>query len=134
MQDRELSDDDFDTFSTWLAEQSGFVSDLSQRIFKEDATPDPVSVGEMWSNKSLQRSFDLGLASADKNGLYEFVGKIDENSCRHCRLLDGQRHRMKAWISTNWIAKSDRLACGGYNCRHSMVRVRGRARGRFPRG
>jgi hypothetical protein len=134
VQDRELGDDDFDTFSTWLAEQSMFVTELSQRIYKEDASPDPERSAEMWGNKSLQRSFDLGLASADRNGLYEFVGTIDENSCRHCRLLDGQRHRLRDWIRTNWIAKSDRLECGGFNCKHSMVRIEGKARGRFPRG
>ncbi len=134
VEDRELSDDDFDTFSTWLAEQSMFVTELSQRIYQTEEVVDPERSAEMWANKSLQRSFDLGRLSADANGLYEFFGPVVEKSCRHCRVLKGQRHRLKDYIRTGWLPKSDRLDCGGFNCVDQLVRIEGKARGRFPRG
>jgi hypothetical protein len=134
VQDRELGDDDFDTFSTWLAEQSMFVTELSQRIFKTEEVVVPERSSEMWANKSLQRSFDLGRLSANANGLYEFAGPVVEKSCRHCKVLKGQRHRLKDYIRTGWHPKSDRLECGGFNCVDTLVRVEGKARGRFPRG
>jgi len=134
VKDRELSDDDFDTFSTWLAEQSMFVADTSQRIFKSDEAVNPDISAERWANKSLQRSFDLGRLSADANGMYEFVGPVKPGSCRHCKVLKGQRHRLKDYIRTGWLPKSDKLDCGGFNCVDKLVKTDGTTHGRFPRG
>lgn len=134
VKDRELSDDDFAMFGAWLAEHSAFVSTISQRIFKSDEVVNPDISAEMWANKSLQQAFDWGRLSADANGMYEFVGPVVKKSCRHCRVLKGQRHRLKDFIRTGWYAKSDKLDCGGFGCVDKLVKTDGTTHGRFPRG
>lgn len=116
----------------WLADQSDYVTRFANELFKQGLTPDEVSNrAEMWANKSLEGPYNAGLTSADKNGLYEFVGDDGAESCKTCQRLRGQRHRLKDWHKKKLIPRRDTKSfeCGGWRCMHRLQRVTGKAQG-----
>lgn len=127
-----LSDEDKDTVATMLAEQSQYVSGLADVLFKGDGISDAEAAQRpaMWWNKSINPFYQAGLASADKDGLYEWVYG-DTEHCADCVKLNGQRHRMKDYIKRGWLPQADALACHGFNCKCKLVKVAGRARGNW---
>lgn len=127
-----LSDDDLNEHVTWLAEQSGYVTGFLDEVFSGGLTNAQVGArAEAWANKSLQASYYGGLASADANGLYEFVGTDGKESCPQCTTLKGQAHRMKDWAAKQLRpgVDTESFDCGGYQCQHNLQKTSGLASG-----
>lgn len=128
----ELDSDDMATFTVWIAENSGYLSDFADRIYKTDTNMTPSARAEAWGSKSLRDIYQKGLLSADKNGLYEWVyGDVVEH-CDTCRALHGQRHRLKDYAKRDLLPGSTALACSGYNCACKLVKAKGSTKGRWP--
>jgi hypothetical protein len=128
----EMDAEDSDTLAAHLAEQSQYVTGLGEAIYKQDAVDDQLAQqkASMWFNKSINPLYQAGLLSADKNGLYEWVYG-DTEHCADCKTMNGQRHRLKDYARKGIQPKADSLACKGFNCACSYVRVSGKARGNW---
>lgn len=130
----ELSNDDLNAINRFNASQSvyvtGFMDTLKDGGYDSD---EAVALhARMWANKALEAQFQAGLLSANANGMYQWVvGKAEH--CSTCAMLNGQRHRLKAYADRGLLPHSSRLACKGYLCKCSLRRVSGRARGRWPK-
>lgn len=123
-----LEGDDSDTYASILADQSAFVTDARRGI--TDFTGDADSRAQLWGNKSLELFYQAGVMSADKNGMYEWVYG-DTEHCSDCRRLNGQKHRMKEWMSSKFMPKSDSLECHGFRCQCTLKKTTGRAKGSY---
>ena len=128
-----LDAEDQAAVAAWLVEQSGYVTTFLNSLYKSGLSAAQVEQrAEMWANKSLESAYNLGLASADRNGLYEWrIGKAEKH-CATCLPLNGQAHRLKEYVRRDLMPKSSKLACKGFLCDCSLVRVTGRAHGRWP--
>lgn len=109
------------TFNAWLVEQSAYVTAFGKTLTKGDA-PNADDKASLWANKSLKPIYLEGLASADKNGVYEWVVG-DTEHCEDCLRLNGQVHRYRNFISRGWIPQSDKLACKGFQCQCKLVKT-----------
>lgn len=130
-----LDGDDLDEFLSWNAEQSGYVSGFTERIWSQGLSEAQIfaSVGA-WTNKSLQGAYMIGLQSADANGMYEFTGEDGDESCDTCQRMKGQVHRLKDYRKRKMRpgVDTDNFECGGFHCEHKLVRVnRTREKGRW---
>jgi hypothetical protein len=130
-----LEGEDKARFNAWMAEQSAFVTELGRSIYKRDAGVffDSARRADTWGNKSLNPLYQEALGVADKNGLYQWALGSTKEHCKTCRTADGQIHRMKEWIRAGVLPQGSRLICKGYQCKCTLTRVRGRARGRLRR-
>lgn len=129
-----LEGKDLDEFNGWLAVQSGYVSDLTARIWDKGLSDKQIiASAEAWANKSLQGAYYIGLVSADKNGMYKFGGKSGQESCDTCVRLYGQVHRMSEWVRRKLRpgVDTENFECGGYHCEHDLEKTDEPARGRF---
>jgi hypothetical protein len=129
----ELDDEDRGAIADWLAQQSAFVTKFANEVYSRPFSESEIGYrAELWANKSLETMRLAGLASADRNGLYEWrIGQTEEH-CLTCLALNGQRHRLKEYVKRNLLPKSSALGCKGYNCDCTLTKVQGRASGRFP--
>lgn len=128
-----LEGDDATALAKWLAAQSKYVTDFSASLYAKDGAlnlKDFEARARMWANKSLYEAYALGLESSDSNAAYKWV-LGDAEHCSDCKRLANQVHRLKAWRKSGWLPKSDRLSCGGFNCKCSLVKTRGRSKGEF---
>jgi hypothetical protein len=127
-----LEDSDLDTFLKWNAEQSGYVSGLTARIWDKGLSEKEIySSVESWASKSLASAYQNGLISADVNGMYEWKLGATEEHCDTCARLNKQVHRLKDWIARDLKPGSSALDCGGWQCACSLNKVKGRAKGRY---
>ena len=127
-----IDDDDRIFLNRHYVRQRGFVNDLAKVVFGKGLSESEQSRKPiLWFNKSIAPLFEAGKASADKNGMYEWVLGNTEEHCRDCVKLDGQRHRMKTYYAKGIIPQSDVLECGGWHCDCRLVKVFGSARGRL---
>lgn len=88
-----------------------------------------------WSNRTLDKFFEIGKLTADRNGLYQWVYG-DTKHCPTCLKANEQRHRLKHWWQSGILPQnhgSRDLICGGFYCKCQLVRVTGKARGRLDR-
>jgi hypothetical protein len=123
--------DDLNTIASLVASQSQYVTSLGDALYGDGVTETELQQKPtLWFNKSIQPFYQEGIASADRNGLYEWVYG-DTEHCSDCQRLNGQRHRMRDWIKSGWLPQSDQLECHGFNCKCTLKKVTGRARGRF---
>lgn len=132
--DGEMDDADEAVFLTIFAEQSQYVRDLQSAIYGSGISDAEAAVKPaMWFRKSIQPQFEAGRTSADKNGMYEFAGDDGAESCATCTRLKGQRHRLRDWARKGLMPGVDtgNYECGGWNCKHVLVRTSERARGKF---
>ena len=133
--ERTLDGEDMDAYRAMLVKQSGFVTNLGAAIYRQDSVTDGMAANkpEMWFNKSILPFYEQGRASADANGMYEFAGDDGAESCITCQRLKGQRHRMKDWTRKALRPRVDTTAfdCGGWMCRHVLVKTSGRASGKW---
>ena len=130
----EITSDDKTTVKQWLTEQSAFVTDMGKTLLAKDdpTTTDEHAKAKLWGSKSLMSIYQQGILSADANMMMQFVGKPGKESCKDCKRMTGQRHRMKDIIAKGWEARSDKYDCGGFNCNHEWKPARGkRAKGRY---
>jgi hypothetical protein len=127
-----LDEDDQSTIATWLAEQSGYITNFVSTLYSDTPGVNDVTARAiMWANKSLDPIYQKGLLAADKNGLYTWILGATEEHCGDCARLSGQKHRLKEWHKKGWLPKADKLACKGFECKCQLARARGRAQGRF---
>jgi hypothetical protein len=136
VEDGQLDDDDRKEFTALLARQSAFVSGFGDELYKEGGITDTEaeSRASLWWSKSVSPFYDAGLLSADRNGLYQWVLGSSEEHCPTCQKMSGQKHRIKDYMRKGIMPRSDKLACRGFNCTCTLVKVSGRASGRFVKG
>lgn len=118
----------------FIGEQRAYVTAVAEAIYKDErVTPDEAAgKPEMWFNKSVYPLYTMGLASASKNALFEWVMGNAEH-CDSCKALSGQRRRFSFW-QDHIMPKDSRLQCHGYRCACNLVPYQGRASGgRLPR-
>lgn len=130
--DEPIDEDGLAEVQGWLADQSDYVTKFANELFKQGLSPAEVETrSTAWANKSLDYMLNAGRLSADKNGLYEFAGADGKESCKTCQRLRGQRHRLKDWNKKKLIPRRDTASfdCGGWECKHQLVRVTGKALG-----
>lgn len=130
-----LDDDDKVTLATLLAAQSVYVSNVASEIFNTDGgfKGSPTFRASLWVAKTLEPFYYAGLASADKNGMYEFVGEDGEESCVACQKLKGQVHRLKDWIRKELVPRvnTENFECGGWQCQHYLEKTDAKASGNW---
>lgn len=127
-----LEGDDLDTFLKWSAEQSGYVTNLTARIWNSGLTEAQIySSVESWASKSLASAYQNGLMSADANGMYQWELGATEKHCDTCARLNKQVHRLKDWVARDLKPGSSKLDCGGWRCDCSLSKTTGRAKGRY---
>lgn len=121
----ELESEERSAFLAWLAANSGYVDSLTASIRDGGVGFDPDAKARLWVNKSLATAHQLGLAFADANGVYEFVGEDGAESCNTCQASKGQRHRLKWWNQRDLNPKRNgfKAECGGWRCDHRLERV-----------
>ena len=130
-----LDDDDKTTLATLLAAQSPYVSNVASEIFNSDGgfKGSPTFRASLWVAKTLEPFYYAGLQSADKNGMYEFVGEDGKESCIACQKLKGQVHRLKDWIRKELVPRvnTDNFECGGWQCQHYLEKTDAKASGNW---
>ena len=131
-----ISQDDLKVIDTQVRLQSGRVTDLMDKIYKGGGLSDDELANKpaMWWNGSIQPAYNAGIMSADRNGMYEFVGPVKPDSCPDCKRLKGQIHRFKDFQSKGLDVPhvGQSTECNGYHCVDRLVKRPGaRARGRF---
>jgi hypothetical protein len=114
-----IPSEDSDIFAGILAAQSQYVTDARSTI--TDFTGDAKARAQMWQ-KSLDPFYYGAVESADKNGLYTFEGDDGAESCKDCRSLKGQTHRMSWWIKNKKrpVVDANSFECGGWKCNHML--------------
>lgn len=117
-----------------ITDQSQYISGLADAIYKDESTVISEAVAEqkpaMWYNKSINPFYQSGLASADGNGMYEWVYG-DTEHCDDCKRLNGQVHRMKDYTRKSVLPQSDTLTCKGFNCKCKLVKTTSKANGNW---
>lgn len=127
-----MSDADRAAFAVWLAQQNAYVAPFLDSLYKTGLSEAEVSAhAEMWANKSLAEAYQQGLASADGNGMYEWALGLTDLHCPTCAGMNGQKHRLDEYIARRITPGNINLACKGYNCRCSLQKTTGRARGNW---
>ena len=132
---RQLEGDDLKAYQDMLRQQSAFVTGLGKTLYREGGITNAQAdlKADLWFNKSILPFYDEGRGSADANGLYEFTGDDGVESCTTCQRLHGQRHRMKDWARKGLRPRVDtpNFECGGYMCKHVLVKTTERASGNW---
>lgn len=130
----ELDEDDLLKIADDNVWDSQHVTDLVNEIFSAGGLiGDAMIRASLWIS-TLNRFYYDGLASADRNGMYEFTGDDGNESCHQCKTLKGQIHRMKDWVNKKLRPGLDHESfdCGTWepNCSHYLEKRPGaKARG-----
>ena len=123
--------DDLNAIASLVASQSQYITNLGDALYGEGISEAQLmEKPALWFNKSIQPFYQEGIASADRNGLYEWVYG-DTEHCDDCQRLNGQKHRMRDWLKSAYLPQSDALECNGFNCKCRLVKATGRASGRY---
>lgn len=124
-----------DTIEELAANQREYINALAARVFKDEAVTPAMAEQKaaMWWIGSIQPAYYAGFESAARNQMVEFTGDDGEESCKDCRRLKGQRHRLKDVRRRHFIPGEHResFECGNWNCSHSWTPVEGQARGNW---
>lgn len=131
----EMTPDDDSAITDWVKAQSGYVTAFADELYKRGLPESMIAVrARLWANKSLETMYHAGVASADRNGMYEWKLGMTEKHCKTCLALDGQIHRMSTYTRRRLLPKSDKLDCKGYECDCGLHRRNGaKAVGRLPK-
>ena len=131
MDNEPLDREDMAAVNSMLSDQTGYINSIGETLYNEDVSDDAlVNKPEMWWNKSIIPFYQRGLASADANGLYEWVlGKAEH--CSTCLTMSGQKHRMREYVERGILPQSSALECRGYQCKCQLRKTKGRAIGRW---
>ncbi len=126
----ELSDEDTASIERLNKDASGYVSNFTNEVMNIGITDAQASQrAKLWVNKTLMPFYQEGLASADKDGMYEWVEGDTIEKCRTCLTMDGQRHRLKDYVKRRIMPQGSLLACKGFQCKCELKRVNAKARG-----
>ena len=128
----DIDDRDRKAILAYLGEQGQYIKGFADDIFKDGLSIEAIqNRAELWANKSLRGFYQLGLASAGWNAVFEWqLGKTEQH-CSDCARLHGQRHRMRDWRTKEWLPGSRKLSCGGWRCDCSFQPTKDKSRGRF---
>lgn len=119
-----LSEDDATIFRAWLAETSGYVTNLGEEVFKEPGGLTEAGVAtraQMWADKSLD---DLYYALLRQNAPTKQGTWRTDPAKEHCRdeggkpgcaERNGQVLTLDEW-GKRGFPRDRRLACGGWQC------------------
>lgn len=128
----EMDDNDEREILILIADNSAYVSNFNDTLYGQGISDGAAFYKPaMWYNKSIYPFYTAGQRSARNNSMFEWVLGRTEEHCQDCLRLNGQRHRMKAWVKRGWLPKSDGLSCHGFNCDCKLALTTERARGRF---
>ncbi len=131
----ELDEDDLRVIADDNVADSVYVSNLVNEIFSAAGIKETAEARAALWISTLNRFYYDGIASADKNGMYEFVGDDGVENCRTCKKLKGQKHRMKDWVKKQLIPGKDHdsFECGSWepHCQHYLEKTTGKARGNW---
>ena len=123
-------EDNIDYMGVFL-DQSQYINGLADDVYKtKSVTPATAQTRAYMWGKSLQQFLDHGIGSADKNGMFEWRLGIAEH-CKTCLRMNGQVHRFRTYKARGILPRASTLACKGFNCKCSLVKTFGKARGRF---
>lgn len=124
--------DDLNIIASHVAAQSRYVTGLMDTLFADGITEAQItSKPAQWWVQAVQPMFLEGQASADRNGMYEWVLGVAEH-CATCLRLSGQIHRMKDWLRKRLFPGSSELDCHPGECKCGLVkRENVRARGSY---
>ena len=128
---QEMDETDGEAIDNWLSSQVAYVAEFAadavavnklsgdERTAARGVMLDRVAV---WA-QALESLGRIGAANSQGNmpGTWQFG---DTEHCDTCAGLDGQRHRLKWFISKGYIPRqpgSDTLECHGYNCACQVV-------------
>ena len=129
------TDEEQATIQGLIRESSKFVGNLTKVLITDDGITDVQAAGKaaMWFNRSMIGFYYEGFESGARNQMMLFSGSAGKDGCNTCKRLDGQRHRMKDWSKKKLRPKVDghNYDCGGHNCKHTLVPVAARARGKW---
>lgn len=125
-----------EAIATHVRAQSEFVSALGTVLYKDETTPSQSVLDQkaaMWFTRSVMPMYFAGFSSANGNQLMEFTGDDGAESCPDCQRMKGQRHRLKDWIRKQLQPGIDghNFECGGWQCKHLLVPVSGKAKGNW---
>lgn len=127
-----LEGDDLDRYNRLVAEASGYVSNLTERIYDKGLSEAQIhNSAEMWSNVTLQKFYVSGLESGDTNRMYIWKIGSTEEHCSDCRKFNNQVHRIKDWVRNGKLPGNSNLSCKGFNCKCGLYRTSKRATGNF---
>ena len=128
----EIDETDEFELSNWLIKQIDFIDKLKREVYAGTLQQTQIPMrSDMWSNVSLKDAYNIGVLSADKNGMYEWIYDHDvKQHCPDCKRLNQQRHRFLEWNRRNWLPTSHRLECG-LACKCKLVKTTLPAQGRF---
>lgn len=129
----QLDDDDRAVIAEDNIRDSAYVTDLVNEIYSEAGLKGtPEERAPLWIS-TINRFYYDGIASADKNGMYKFVGDDGVENCTTCHDLKGQVHRMKDWVLHELRPGLDHhnFECGSWepNCAHYLEKTDERAKG-----
>jgi hypothetical protein len=122
------SRDDQVVINGMIADQSAYISNMLDTLYVDGLTEAEVNgKPSMWFAGSIMPAYSAGLLSADANAMMEFGGEDGDESCKDCQRLKGQRHRFSDWYARNLVPSTvgQDTECGGWRCRHLLVRVDG---------
>lgn len=112
-----LDNDDQADYTTLLAEQSAYVTGLGSAVYQAGISDTQAAdKADLWFNKSITPFYQHGLASADANGVYEWVLGATKEHCVTCATMAGQTHRLKDYQRKDILPQGDTLECKGFNC------------------
>lgn len=121
----EFDDSDQLKVSDIAVHDTQFVSDLVNEIYSDTGMRmTPETRAPLWA-KTLNEFYYAGMESADRNGMYTFVGDDGKESCSTCQRLKGVTHRMKWWVSNQLRpgVDVDNFECKAYNCQHYLEKA-----------
>ncbi len=128
----EMSDDDalmiIELGDRQLEHVTNFVRDIRDAKNDKAAQRDILDRRlDLWT-ASVESAGAQGIASAKSNtmGTWQYG---DSEHCATCAKLNGQRHRLKWFLSNGYIPRepgSQTLDCGGWACQCKIVDERGR--------
>lgn len=129
----ELDEDDLRIIGDDNVRDSVHVTDLFKEIYSAGGLQgDPEIRAGLWIS-TLNHFYYDGIASGDRNGMYEFVGDDGAENCDDCKRLKGQVHRMKDWVRKQLRpgVDHDNFKCGTWepNCQHYLQKTTGKSKG-----
>lgn len=118
------SPEELAAFRTWLNEQSQFVTAFGKELFKQGISEPEIALrADMWTNKSLDAVYYLGLKFAVPNKLFRWKRNPEKESCTDCIERDGVVRTLEQWEKVG-LPGDQRLSCHGYLCGCELEPVR----------
>lgn len=118
--------------TAWLSQQNAYVTPFLNTLYKRGLSAAQIDQhADMWANKSLRDAYQLGLARADSDGMYEWELGLTEYHCTTCAGMNGQKHRMSEYMARRITPGSFHLECRGYQCRCILSKSSGASVGNW---